>query len=290
MKLKTFALLLVLSTASFSYGAQKNVLFLGNSYTFYNNLPKLVQDIALSAGDSIHVESLTPGGRRISQHATDPMVFDLLRQGSWDYVIIQCQSQEPSFPDGQVATEVLPYAEALCDSIRAHNPCAVPMFYMTWGRKNGDASNCTNWPPVCTYEGMDSILHANYLKMGKQNDGEVAAVGAAWRYLRSHSPSIELYTGDGSHPSLNGSFAAAYAFYSTIFRKSPYTPDFQGGLSQTTFDSIRKAVDEAVFKKLNDYNVGVNDPDINIQYTVSQKCTFTFTSSLEPTWSLDLRR
>lgn len=59
-------------------------------------------------------------------------------------------------------TDVFPYAAQLCQLIRQHNPLAEPMFYMTWGRQNGDASNCVVWPAVFTYQGIDSLLQLRY--------------------------------------------------------------------------------------------------------------------------------
>ncbi|MFT4876208.1 MAG: hypothetical protein ACI8S2_000943, partial [Bacteroidia bacterium] len=35
-------------------------------------MPSLLQQVALTAGDTVYTESQTPGGRRISQHASDP--------------------------------------------------------------------------------------------------------------------------------------------------------------------------------------------------------------------------
>ena len=49
----------------------QNVLFLGNSYTFYNTLPKLLSDVAESAGDSVVYDSSTPGGYTLAQHSTN---------------------------------------------------------------------------------------------------------------------------------------------------------------------------------------------------------------------------
>jgi hypothetical protein len=75
-----------------------SVLFIGNSYTYYNTMPETLKDIALSAGDTLYVESITKGGARFSTHANNPEVYQKLRSRNWDYVIIQGQSQEPSFP------------------------------------------------------------------------------------------------------------------------------------------------------------------------------------------------
>ena len=269
-----FTLALVISGFG-SFADTTDVLFIGNSYTNYNNLPSLVIQVAISAGDTLYTESRTPGGRRISQHAADPQVFSKIRSRDWDYVVIQCQSQEPSFSDGQVAADVLPYAKILCDSIRANNACTIPMFYMTWGRKNGDASNCPFFPPLCTYEGMDSILRSNYLKMGEQNDAEVAGVGAVWRELRTTTPSLELYTNDESHPSYAGSLASAYTFYSSIFRKKATNASYNGSVAAVFADSIRKVVDRVIASSPEAYNIGVSEP--TSEFTITQDdCLFSF--------------
>lgn len=234
--------------------------------------------VALSAGDTVYVESRTPGGRRISQHATDAEVFSKIRSRDWDYVVIQCQSQEPSFPDGQVAADVLPFAKILCDSIRANNTCTIPMFYMTWGRKNGDSRNCDFFPPLCTYEGMDSVLRSNYLKMGKLNDAEVAGVGAVWNELRSTTPSLELYNADQSHPSYAGSIAAAYTFYTSVFRKKATDASFNGSISVQLVDSIRAVVDRVIYSSPETYNIGVSDPSSEFSVT-KVNCVFSFTAN-----------
>jgi len=78
-----------------------------------------------------------------------------------------------------------------------------------------------NWPPVCTYEGMDDLLRERYLEMGEMNEAVVSPVGAVWRHLRENNPDVQLYANDGSHPSPEGSYAAACAFFSVLFRENP---------------------------------------------------------------------
>jgi len=254
--------------------AQTHVLFLGNSYTGVNDLPSLVKQVALSAGDTFVVESRTPGGRQIKQHAQDPLVYSMLRSKKWDYVVIQCQSQEPSLFPGYVNANVFPYAKALCDSIRNIDSCTVPIFYMTWGRKNGDAQNCSNWPPSCTYKGMDSILYMNYQKMGKDNNAEVSPVGAVWHRLRD-STNLELYRPDGSHPSYIGSMAAAYTFYTAITRKSPRKSSYQIGLKPSEAEAIQTAVEEVLYNRLDTFNIGVGDLKTDFTYE-QDECSFVF--------------
>src|SRR5690606_1716533 len=121
----------------------------------------------------------------------------------------------------QVETEVFPYAKKLDSLVRHYNSCAETVFYMTWGYKNGDAGNCAVYPPICTYQGMDSLLRSRYTMMADSNDALVSPVGPVRRYLRTYHPAIELYDIDGSHPSVAGTYAAACSFYSVLFRKDP---------------------------------------------------------------------
>ncbi|MGY8951566.1 MAG: PKD domain-containing protein, partial [Flavobacteriales bacterium] len=136
----------------------KEVLFIGNSYTYVNDLPNMVKQIALSFGDTLNYESSTPGGANFNMHSTNTTTISKINQQVWDYVVLQAQSQEPSLSTNYVNTNVYPAVQSLIDIIENNSNCIEPMFFMTWGRKYGDASNCTPWPPVCTYLGMQQQL------------------------------------------------------------------------------------------------------------------------------------
>ena len=227
----------------------KNVLFVGNSYTDVNNLPQLIASVALSMGDTLSYSSNTPGGCTFMQHCNNQSMT-LIQMGGWDAVVLQEQSQYPSFPQSQVETEVFPYAKRLVDSVYAHGWCTEPMFYMTWGRRNGDAYNAQFFPPLGTYEGMDSLLYERYLQMASDNDASVCPVGRVWRYLRTNHPEIELYQSDESHPSMAGSYAAACAFYSMLFLRDPGSISYTATLQPDVAAIIRQAVQTVVFDTL----------------------------------------
>ena len=205
--------------------AQKKALFLGNSYTFYNQMPSMVVDIALSLEDTLIVDSNTPGGAKLQDHAqTGSTSMQKIQLQEWDVVVIQAQSQEPSFPPFQVQEDTYPYAEILVNAIRDNHQCSDPMFFMTWGRKNGDNVNGQFYPIISTYEGMQQRLRESYLEMGNDNDALIAPVGMAWQQIVEQHPDIELYTADESHPSIFGSYLAACVFYSMLFEKSCLNP------------------------------------------------------------------
>ena len=250
-----FLLFFLLCIASKSQTTLK-VLFIGNSYTSVNDLPSLTFQVTKSTGDSMIYSSNAPGGYTFNQHSANATTIELINQGGWNYVVLQEQSQYPSFPIQQVQNEVFPYATKLDSMILAADSCTETIFYMTWGRKNGDASNCAAWPPVCTYEGMDSLLHLRYMMMAQNNNAEVSPVGAVWHYLRENAPSIELYSSDESHPSPAGSYAAACTFYTSMFRKSPLNISYNYSLSPIDAETIRSAVKAVVFDSLTHwYNI-----------------------------------
>lgn len=217
---KIFIFLFLYLSASQIFAIKKKILFLGNSYTAVNDLPNTLRLLALSLGDTIEVDSYTPGGYTFYAHTNDANTLTKIQTPGWDFVILQAQSQEPSFPPAQVATDTYPYAKWLDSAIHATNPCAETVFYMTWGRKNGDAVNCAIYPPVCTYMGMQQRLYDSYIEMSMQNHATCSPVGAAWRKCRDVYPNIELYQADESHPSMNGTYLAACTFYTTLFHKT----------------------------------------------------------------------
>ena len=243
------ALLLSLALPLLVVAQKPNVLFIGNSYTEVNSLPQMVSDVARSMGDDFSYSANTPGGCTFMQHCSNHSM-ELIRQGGWDVVVLQEQSQYPSFPQSQVENEVFPYAERLVDSVYAHSPCAEPMFYMTWGRRDGDQRNAQYFPVLGTYEGMDSMLCERYTYMAEAFDAALCPVGRVWRLLRRSYPQIELYQSDGSHPSLAGTYAAACAFYTMIFHRDPDSIGYNPGLPDDDALAIRSAVHTVVYEHL----------------------------------------
>lgn len=250
--LASLFLLLLIDSAQ----AQKRILFIGNSYTAANNLPQLVSDLAASLGDSMIYGVNSPGGYTFELHSSDAITLSLIQSQAWDFVVLQEQSQRPSFPQSQVAVEVYPFARQLDSLILLNNTCTETVFFMTWGRKYGDASNCAVWPPVCTYSGMQNQLRFSYLQMANDNSALVAPCGMAWQQSFSADSSINLWVSDNSHPSVEGSYLNACVFYATLFRRSPVGATFTAGLSPTVSAHLQQVAHQTVFDSLPIWNIG----------------------------------
>lgn len=249
-------------------GRIKRVLFIGNSYTAVNNLPELVSRFAASAGDSVFTAMSTPGGFTFQAHSTYAPTLNLIQQSGWDFVVLQEQSQRPAFSNAQVQQEVFPYAKTLDSIIHHFNPCAKVVFYRTWGRQNGDQSNCAVWPPVCTYKGMDSLLALRYRQMADSNQAYLAPVGDVWQKVRNQFPQVTLYQSDGSHPEIAGSYLAAATFYTAFFRTNPEIATFRAGIDSLTALLLRKVVKQVVFDTLSNWNVGKWDPKASFSFNI----------------------
>jgi hypothetical protein len=263
MKYHTSILFLWLSSITAAQGQVMHVLFLGNSYTSVNNLPQLVADVAASAGDTLIFDSYTVGGYTLNQHFADSNAVNKIKAGGWDYVVLQDQSQVPALPDYDAAGGIL-----LSELTRQYNPCARPLFYMTWGRKNGDALNCASWPPVCTYEGMDSLLHSSYVELAITTHSEVSPVGATWKFIRENYPAVELYQPDESHPSAEGSYAAACSFYASIFKKDPALVTYNYIADTASAAMIRDAAHHVVYDSLPSWFFADALPVADFHYTI----------------------
>ncbi len=249
------SLILVIFFTSIALQAQNNIqkpvriLFIGNSYIYVNDLPKILTDMAATTGDKIIWDSSAPGGYTFRQHSTDTATLRRIKSGHWDFAVLQEQSQLPSASMNDVQEKVYPYARFLDSLTHAYSPKSKTVFYMTWGRKNGDKARCAALPEVCTYKGMDSLLTARYTAMAKANHALISPVARVWKYLREKNPSIELYNADESHPSEAGSYATASCFYAVILKKDPTLIKYDFTLSAKDAASIRMAVKKVLGAK-----------------------------------------
>lgn len=244
----------------------KRVLFLGNSYTYANNLPQMITNAAESAGKNLVFDMNAPGGYYLGQHATNPVSLAKMAAGNWDNVVLQDQSLAMAYP-GYFMNNISSSIE-LDSIIKSHNPCAQTMFFATWGRKNGGTHLCGE--PYCdppewivrNYFEMDSDIETNYRVFADSLKSSMAPVGAVWRYIRQNHPSIELFEPDESHPTSAGSYAAACCFYAVIFRSDPALITFDGWIPASDAALIRNAANQVVYNNLQ-LNVGLYDDLLN---------------------------
>ena len=262
---KQLALIIIFLTSLGSINAQDStsILFIGNSYTYFNNMPDILSNIATSFGNHVQHASQTPGGMTFSGHAGNTATYTAMNSADWDYVVLQAQSQEPSFPYGQVNNQTLPYAMQLADSAQAISTCSQALFFMTWGRQNGDPQ----WDSINTFDKMNERLRLAYLRFADSSNASVSPVGVAWKYVRDNHPEMNLYSGDGSHPSYAGSYLAACTFYAAVFHSSPIGSSFNGNLSANEALLLQQAASICVLDSIETWSLQHHDSLANVSFS-----------------------
>jgi len=194
-------LFLLLANSGFSQIKKDTlrVLMVGNSYTFFSNMPRLVSQISDSTDVKLLVSTSIAGGARLSDHFNGKRKLkskQIIKDGKFDVVVLQ----EQSMGTIENKDEFLEYSKKLCDVIKSSG--AKPYFYVTWARQK-----------VPQYQ---EIITKAYQQAAKENNAGLILVGEAWKSARTLRPDIQLFVPDGSHPSDLGAFLTACTFVKTL--------------------------------------------------------------------------
>jgi len=206
--LLTFVALLV-STACASAASPVRILFVGNSYTYYNNMPAIAEALYESSGEGqMEVGMLVQAGQRLSD-AAGPRMPELLRMmmgGRWDYVVLQEQSTlGGGYRDG---LPVLGDASAFHESVRVLDRAI--------REAGGRTVLLVTWANAAAPEQQGAITRA-YESIAEEVGAVVVRAGPAWADVLRDHPGIRLHQQDGSHPNANGSYLTACVLLSTLF-------------------------------------------------------------------------
>jgi hypothetical protein len=150
MKCSAAVALAVVSVAN-----AQNVLFMGNSFTFVQDLPHMFQKVAKSFGFDPVVDNSTIGGCTLFYQMNDSRTDELL-QKSWDVIVLQDYSQLPTI---KAAREKMTYPAVETIASRVSTTTAKVMMYDTWGYINGTTTDCpTSGPAECFPIGTNADL------------------------------------------------------------------------------------------------------------------------------------
>jgi hypothetical protein len=214
--------------------AGTRVLFIGNSLTYFNDLPGTLRDVALAAGDTLSVGSVAVANTALIDHAygqTDALAA--VRGRQWDHVVLQ---QGPT--SLRLCRDTLVLSAQLFDApVRASG--AVPALMMTW-------------PPFNRLAYFDAVRDS-YRAATRAVNGDFYPVGEAWREAWRRDASLPLYTGDGYHPAPLGTLLAALVIYEHVTGRDARDLPGRLAVAGRTLD-----VPEATIRLLQDVAHDVN--------------------------------
>ncbi|MFC2163842.1 hypothetical protein ACFLT2_02450 [Acidobacteriota bacterium] len=189
------------------------VLFIGNSYTYFNNLPGVLTEFGKSEGSEpqIVTDMVVAGGATLKQHFEGTRAIPKIREGNWDYVVLQEQSTlgRSKYINGMPTINrpdmFHEFVRLLHKEITRSG--AKTLLMLTWAREAIPQHQAT--------------LTNAYMSIGKELGVQVAPVGLVWKDVNKRGNNIELFMEDGSHPGPQGTYLAACVLYTTITGRSP---------------------------------------------------------------------
>ena len=187
----------------------KNFLFVGNSFTYFNDLPQLIQLIADPDKKEYDLVSVTKGGASLEEFAfpserRERFLFKL-EWKKWDGLILQ---ENGIYPATHLE-KTLPAAKIL-----ANDASCQTYFYQTWSYLDGSEKLASTG---MGYEEFYQKLKDGYHELAKSCNGIVVPVGDGFAYMHAHYPDVNLYRDDCFHPNIYGSYLSALIFARVLF-------------------------------------------------------------------------
>lgn len=179
------------------------ILFVGNSFTLRNRLPRLLATLAAAAEDPVDVafEMIMAGGASLRRHWNAGTVHAKLAAGAFDYVVLQEQSTLPLKNAARYHENVRLFAPAIAQ----HD--ARMVLYLTWSRRHVPQAQAQ--------------LTQAVREIALETGARVVPVGTVWHAALARNPELPLYADDGSHPTATGSYLAACVFLVALFGRRP---------------------------------------------------------------------
>lgn len=188
------------------------ILFIGNSYTSRNQLPRLVADLAMAAErpQRVDFEMIVAGGASLKRHWNAGRAQEALQSKPWDYIVLQEQSTLPLKNPRRYHDNVRLFAPLIAERR------AQVVLYLTWARQAAPQT-------------QEAITNAVY-DIAEEISALVVPVGPAWHRALHAVAVLQLYESDGSHPTLEGSYLAACMFQVALFGERPVGDSVAGAL------------------------------------------------------------
>lgn len=223
---------------------EKNVLCIGNSFTFFYDSHKRLAELAESQGKKLKVKAEFVGGYTFHRHLNRDETMSTITYNKYDYVFLQDQSQTPALygQDAKRCKLLAADAKELAERIRCYSPKATIWIEQTWSYSAG------NYGGFDSYEEFDRCLREGTAKMAKIAKTKVSPIGEAFIVCRSERPDINLYEPDNKHQSALGTYLKSCINYLLIYGEpfNENATDCGYGAEQTAY--LRKLAERIVLK------------------------------------------
>lgn len=226
------------------------VLFIGNSYTYYYNMPQIFDTISTRSGREVYVGQSVAGGKHVPYFVKDSTTHAMLQAEEWDYVVFQLFQLIVESEDR--LWQHLPNAIAMDSIIHHYQPQAKTVLFMEQAYNGGDFT----YDPQDTFLAMTERIKRGSVSFAQQmgTNPIIAPVAVTWGEVSKSQIEYDLFEpNDGGHPNLHGAYTTACVFYSTIF-KEVLDVDYYSGLDPTYARLAQQTASSTVLDSLALWN------------------------------------
>ncbi|MEP0984243.1 SGNH/GDSL hydrolase family protein [Ekhidna sp.] len=195
MRRLLFIIVILLSSQVISQTTR--ILFVGNSLTYTNDLPDLVEKEAKSRGIRVQTTMLAFPNYAIIDHWNDGEVQKLIKSEKFDFVVVQ------QGPSSQEEGRKMLLEDGAKLGLLCENHGSKFVYFMVW-------------PSRKYYYTFDGVIR-NHTDAAVENNAILCPVGQAWKAYFDENNDFSLYGSDGFHPSPKGSRLAASVIIDTLF-------------------------------------------------------------------------
>lgn len=189
------------------------ILWVGNSFTYFDSAHVKLQAIAEGEGRAVEINAQLQGGYSFQRHLYRDQTMSAIMYYVYDVAILQDQSRHLALyaQAPERCALISKDAQELTDRIHIYSPNAQIYLEQTWAFEDGDFGGFGSW------ETFDKLLQEGTAMVARNIGAKVDPIGEAFRICRETHPEIELYTPDRKHPSAYGAYMKACVTYIAIF-------------------------------------------------------------------------
>ncbi|WP_397362898.1 DUF4886 domain-containing protein [Olleya sp. R77988] len=250
---------------------QLNVLFIGNSLTYFYDMPQTLQKMLDETNPNIKIDQMTNPGQSLSGHLSDIVTSRTengisvrkkedgeiteteikLKEKKWDIIILQTGTVSVLIPKNR-EIKVNKAVSDIKDLV--DNPNCEFILFNTWPSKKEypkkycysgysidksieDIDYCS--PVIENLEQEIKLINESYDLVAEKNGIKKSDNGTKYYEILTEYPEIELYD-DDSHPNANGSFLNACVFYQMLTSKKATVLKYNGEIEPKTAELLKK--------------------------------------------------
>lgn len=175
------------------------IIFVGNSLTYYHNIPKLLEEIGKIDKQKIKTTSFTNPDYSLEDHWNEGKVQNALQKEHFDFMVAQQGSS--ALPESQQMLKN--YVQKYANECKKYG--TELNLYMVWAMKS-------------RFFDFDNVIYS-YTEAAKYVNASLSPVGLAWKKVWKKMPDVAFYETDGLHPTKKASILVAMVIYAKLFKK-----------------------------------------------------------------------